>query len=332
MQRLRQRPIGYPTRTLYWSSKHVVSPVAFHTSTNFLTVKRMSTSTAIQNETINNTNQSNKDKDKDKDKDKNKHKQKDDNPNLFLDNLGKIFFAVIASIILALIRSSRGSTNRTNVKERMEKQSILDPCEIDDLRFANSEFTIEVFHTILDNIHSSFPTGESTYDDFLSVVIQTMKDMKGEQFTIEFGYLLDRVVIGHLKNQPSNPKLPIPLLLTILSLALNSSVSDRISILYQILTHNQNQNLSEETFTSMIDYLQLSCQLPHDPQILTSDVKYPVQEYKVGTPKELFNLAKNEIQERDNRNLEDICNIDDFKAILGSTYVCAWGECYGRKR
>lgn len=314
-------------------------------------VRQLSTSS------LNDTSNTNKDDGKKTNTDE--RKKKKDDANIFLDNLGKIFFGVIAAIILALVRSSRGSNNRIKLREEIEQSSLLDPSEIDDLRFINSQFSPDIFKRIMQDAISSFPNGETTYPNFLSTVLQTIKEVKGEQFTIEFGHFLDRIVIGYFESirkregyggeelsaiDPSNASIPLPFLFTILSLALNSTVSERVRILFDTLKprhdgkidndDEEGYEVSEESISKIIDYLQITCQLPPDAQILTSEVKYPVQEYKVGGSDELLAFAKKEISEKEKNMFSEKVTFSckDFEAILRTTYVCAWGECYGRKR
>ena len=74
---------------------------------------------------------------------------------LFLDNLGTVFLSSIALLILTLVRSSRGTTNKTNLRIAIEQSAALDPFEIDDFRTANDELTPDVFiHTATEIGHS----------------------------------------------------------------------------------------------------------------------------------------------------------------------------------
>ena len=91
------------------------------------------------------------------------------------------------------------------------------------------------------------------YAEFLSLVMHCMKEMKGEGFTIQLGHLLDRVVIAEVERLaevdaddadevPTNAferELPLSFFLATLSLALNSSVADRVRLLFNfsILDH-----------------------------------------------------------------------------------------------
>eukprot|EP00558_Chaetoceros_sp_UNC1202_P005754 CAMPEP_0197247850 /NCGR_PEP_ID=MMETSP1429-20130617/32517_1 /TAXON_ID=49237 /ORGANISM="Chaetoceros sp., Strain UNC1202" /LENGTH=92 /DNA_ID=CAMNT_0042708881 /DNA_START=81 /DNA_END=356 /DNA_ORIENTATION=+ len=50
--------------------------------------------------------------------------------------------------------------------------------------------------------------------------------------------------------------------------------------------------VSEKNIIKMIGYLQSTCQLVPESQIIESETKYPVQEYTVGSPMELTYLGK----------------------------------------
>eukprot|EP00957_Ditylum_brightwellii_P060465 4591642-Ditylum_brightwellii.AAC.1 len=299
-----------------------------------------------------------------------KKKSKADEPNLFLDNLGKIFLAAIATVVLMLVRSSHGTTNKNNIRDDVETLSALDPLEIDDLRDANTEFTLDVLDEIHKEVYSEFgETKEATYNEFISVVLRVMRRLKGDAFTIELGHLMDRVVIAAMEVQYSNSgndekgimmkeeqgmvdeKTPLSLLLTALTLALNSTVRDRVSILYQIMKQQDNTNdidssnskgvVSEKMIIQMIDHLQKTCQLVPDSQIIESNVSYPVREYKIGTAKELYFKARNgddggkkskegtvPYKDEEHKMVEE----DEFYALLRTRWICAWGECYVKKK
>lgn len=346
------------------------------------------------------------------DDDKKKKKTSDDDDsNLFLDNLGKIFLAAIAAVIAALVRGSRGTAARLAVREELQEASLLDPCEIDDLRTANSEFGPDEFRAVVRQVYASCGGRSAvTYEEFLSVTKRTLQSLhKGgnDGYTLEFGHLLDRVMIGRLeqRTQPQQKasidsaattetttiasssseeadRFPLPLLFTVLSLALNSSVDDRIKLLFGTLQHHQQQQqrqdgvlllelddddtnngnnnddhrdatqggtddpgggVSEEAVADMVGHLQRTYQLALDPQILPTTVKYPVQEYAVGTPAELVARAKQALAEERTGDKHAVWSSSseetetqhlscrDFDDILRTMFVCAWGECYGRK-
>ena len=250
-------------------------------------------------------------------------KKKDDDSNFFLDNLGKIFLGVIASIIATLVRSSYNTSNRNNVRDRLEDESVLDPVEIEEIRIANSELTPDVFRKILNDIGEQFPHGSCTYQDFIEVVRCTMVQLKGEAFTVELGHLLDRVVTEALGTHDLSPDeaLPLSLWLTTLTLAMNSSVPDRIHILYEIMELEENP-VTFHQIPTMVGYLQDTCQLPSDAQIIATDEKYPTQQWEKGTPKQLVPWDGSD---------NDLIDADAFAAIMRSKSVCVWGECYQKK-
>jgi len=277
-----------------------------------------------------------------------KENKKKDDPHLFFDNLGKIFLGFIGGIIVWLIRSSRGMTNRTTLRQKLEDESILDPCEIDDLRIANSEFTPEVYFKLLQTIRQNFPTGEATYADFLSTLLKVMRDMKGEEFTIEFGHLLDRIIFSR-ETKKVEKVFSINFLLVCLSLALNSPVDKRIQLLFQSMLPPESStsslvndqmhtgevinSLSFEEIVQIVENLQLSCQLVPDAQIVASKVKYPFQQYYQGSSEELVLLANKELNDRFEIHLDQDSrySLKHFDYLLKTSYICAWGECYCKR-
>jgi hypothetical protein len=301
-----------------------------------------------------------------------KEKKKDDDSNIFLDNLGKIFLSSLGIVLLMLFRSTKSSNSRIALRDEMENEALLDPLEIDDLRRANTDFTIDVWNTIVERVKNEFiarGVSSVTYPQFLSLVMSVMKEMKGEGFTIQMGHLIDRVVIAELERRRSDDKnnildevtsvnqesdeLPLSFLLTSLSLALNSTVADRIRVLYECMllldtdggggeesntsSGNNNNNLvSEVQVESMIQNLQSTCQLVADAQIVETNSKVPYQTFRVGTGKELIRRAREGYggkkgQPGVTREVEGPITMEDFHAILKSRTVCAWGECYIKK-
>ena len=301
-----------------------------------------------------------------------KEKKKDDDSNIFLDNLGKIFLSSLGIVLLMLFRSTKSSNSRIALRDEMENEALLDPLEIDDLRRANTDFTIDVWNTIVERVKNEFiarGVSSVTYPQFLSLVMSVMKEMKGEGFTIQMGHLIDRVVIAELERRRRDDKnnnldevtsvnqesdeLPLSFLLTSLSLALNSTVADRIRVLYECMllldtdggggeesntsSGNNNNNLvSEVQVESMIQNLQSTCQLVADAQIVETNSKVPYQSFRVGTGKELIRRAREGYggkkgQPGVTREVEGPITMEDFHAILKSRTVCAWGECYIKK-
>ncbi len=278
---------------------------------------------------------------------------------VFLDNLGKVFLSAIALIIGALTRSSFATSNRNNLRTEIEQRSALDPFEIDDLRLANEDLDRDIFLQIMDGIEKKFGSldgaGEGVqvdYREFISVVMNIMKGIKGEGFTIQLGHLLDRVVISILEttradSTPDEAKIDLSLLLVVLSLCLNSTVRDRVEILFEVMERQQNSAVAQTNASAtvkkhniieMIGHLQKTNQLVPDAQIVESETRYPVQKYRVGSPVELTEqgtvMKKDELSEdamkHDIDQSEWTC--DDFHHLLRSRAVCAWGECYVKKK
>lgn len=279
---------------------------------------------------------------------------------IFLDNIGTVFLSAIGLLILTLVRSSYGTSNKTSLRQRIEAETVLDPFEIDDLRTANDQMSPEVFRNIYSSLRDSHGwtlSQKVDYTLFVSGVRHVMKEMKGDAFTIQLGHLLDRVVaditekIGKEEvNTSCEEGLEFSLLLTALSLAMNGPIRDRVEILYDILKNGKNDNddlggmsadnkspsVKENDVIQMVKYLQQTCQLVPDAQIVESDVKYPAQQYKIGSPLELVRIGKEMKKEEISSDVlasgDSEWTCDDLHHLLRSKSVCAWGECYVKKK
>ncbi len=276
---------------------------------------------------------------------------------LFLDNLGKLFLSAIGILLLSLVRSSMGTSNKSSLREEIEHFTSLDPFEIEDLRVANDQLTPGVFREIckrLQNEHGWSANDEVDYKSFVKEVMKVMKDVKGDSFTIELGFLIDRVVAAMLEDGnmfgvvDEQGRITYNLLLVVLSLAINGSPRERIEILYDILKKDKtwseegesdstSPGISEKDVVDMVGYLQKSSQLVPDAQIIESTKKYPIQEYVVASPLEMVVMGKATRKEflSDDALREDgegKWSCDDFHHLLRSRSVCAWGECYVKKK
>ncbi len=197
----------------------------------------------------------------------------------------------------------------------------------------------------------------TSYEDFVTAIRKIMATKfpkEGESFTIQTGHYLDRMVVAALQErgegaphvaesaQKSN-NLPAALLFAAMASAMNGSVSDRIRILHEILVVEEEiQKQQQEQMgmissknsagasaaadsvplarvRDMVGYLQETCQLPPDTQIVPTDRKYPTQLWRRATPMDMVPDTENETNDID---------LVEFAAILRTKSVCAWGECY----
>ncbi|CAB9501763.1 IQ calmodulin-binding motif [Seminavis robusta] len=149
--------------------------------------------------------------------------------------------------------------------------------------------------------------------------------------------------------------MPLPFWMTVLSLALHGPVPDRIRVLYEVLQsmppqeedatnsmsmmtmndddHNDNNSpttpVTLDKVVTMVGYLQDTCQLVPDKQVVPIvEDKYPVQQHRRGTPRELVAWEA----AADAAAKDDVLDIDAFADVLRSKSVCAWGECYFKKK
>ncbi len=255
-----------------------------------------------------------------------KKDKKKENSNILLDNLGTVFLLSIAGVVVALVRSSFGSSNKNKIRDQIETDAELDPLEIDDLRVANCELTPDIFRTIMSKLVEDFPQGTAKYEEFVFSTRKTMASLKGDAFTIEMGHLLDRAVDAALKKKGKtrSDEISIVFFLTALSLAMDieTSVSERIRILYNALELN-DPTVTQKDVIEIVGYLQDTFQLAPDTQVIMAETKFPVQQYKVASPNEMVAW---------DGPPNDPIDVQAFADILRSKSVCAWGECYFKKK
>jgi hypothetical protein len=327
-------------------------------------------------------------------------KATDSSGNVFLDNLGTIFLLFIGSIIGWLVRSYYNGLRKIAVREKLiESSAHADPIELDELRIANTEFTPQVFFQVqqyvLEHTNSASTTADPdensnpsktnmakktmTYPKFVLLVRTAMKQLKGEAFTIQYGHVLDRVILAALlKYETVHPnkevasdteavdttftdtsnrtslidkvEKPIEFWFTVLSLALYCAPKERIQALHNVFyqcsdpqeSESDCPKISMQNVVQLIGYLQDTCQLVPDAQIIMTNHKYPLQEYVVGTPAQLIDhhLFDHKEDSKDTKGKTtndaniatgDNITVDMLSDILSSRSVCAWGECYKYK-
>lgn len=283
-------------------------------------------------------------------------KKKDDS-NIFLDNLGKIFLSTIALVLLSLLRSNKGNNAKAALREELESNALLDPLEISDLRDANDFFTIEIWNAIVQEFArdgTNFVDMNVTYGQFMKTVLTVLKQQVGEGATIQFGHLMDRVVIKELERRlkqqqqqieaedhENKKEVPLSFLLTALSLAMNSTVADRVEALYNVMVLSEEDDntpaeiekrkkVTMQRVEEMVQHLQHTCQLVPDAQIVPTVSNIPYQMYRVGDGAELTRRACEGLGFiGEDRGVA--VDLDDWYAILKSRSVCAWGECYVKR-
>lgn len=275
--------------------------------------------------------------------------------NFFLDYAGSIFLGGIGMIIAWLMRSYQNTQRRNQFRDAIEEASHLDPLELDDLRVTNSEtVTVEQFKRVMNELIQLQNRDDMTYQDFVqrtrSILMKTNDN--NPAFTVQLGHLLDRVALSALKRHDKTLKdsMPLSFWLTLFSLSLSAdcTATDRIQLLYQMMqaqadnasdgflgtgTSEANDDDCEskvaiDQVVELVGYLQDTCQLVPDAQVVATARKYPLQEYAVGTPEQLVDRHRWVHKEA----LTGEVDCEAVSAILRSKSVCAWGECYHRRK
>jgi hypothetical protein len=220
--------------------------------------------------------------------------------------------------------------------------------------------------------NSSSSTVTMVYPEFVSLVRTAMAQMKGEAFTIQLGHILDRVVVAALETQRKSRKategtgssdtsrdhasdsntdrsanileaapMPLEFWLTVLTLAMSGTPFERIQALHSLFCSSSDNSvggsptISIDQVVQLVGYLQDTCQLVPDAQVVMTSHKYPLQEYVVANPEQLVDRQQWENTEgtdgRDLSNCASNITATMLTEILSSRSVCAWGECYRYK-
>lgn len=261
---------------------------------------------------------------------KSEKKKKKDDSNIFLDNLGTIFLTAIGLLVASLVRSFYGSSRKNALRDRLEELAVLDPLEIDELRRVNPTLNVSVFRALLQQIWKKYPSGQLTYEEFMETIREALLT-EHHIPTVEFGHMLDRVALHTLKmkgDMSTDPQ-SATLWMVILSLALNAPTPDRIQVLYETLQQEASA-LGESSVVTvskvyeLVGFLQATNQLVIDTQLIeTKGQEYPIQHYHRASPKEMIEWNGTDSEPMD---------VDALAAVLRSKAVCAWGECYHRKK
>jgi hypothetical protein len=204
--------------------------------------------------------------------------------------------------------------------------------------------------------------------------------------TVQLGHILDRIALSMLWKQEPPPQqhaldtnrllntvsLPLAQWWTLVSLAMDVMPRQRIPILLQAVVQSSSMGgtetdeysleatttakrtnddvvLTYEQVVELVSYLQASCQLAPDAQIVADPLRqYPLQRYTIGTPHQLVDLALTTMattttttsnattsttaQHPDLQHEARLFDCQALEAILTSKSVCAWGECYRKTK
>jgi len=187
---------------------------------------------------------------------------------LFLDNLGSIFLALVASLIVFIYRSTVSNGRIDKLRTEIEDTSVLDPMEVNEIRFANTDFTADIYNEIVITLYKQFAsnTTELNYEEFVPAVMTFLEGNKLKHgLTMQYGHLLDRVVYNLMetKNKQNESgggfstvdrstvdvssvdyEKPQSLLffMVLLSLCINSTPAERLDSLHKLLVVDAEAN------------------------------------------------------------------------------------------
>jgi hypothetical protein len=89
--------------------------------------------------------------------------------------------------------------------------------------------------------------------------------------------------------------------------------------------------------TELVGYLQDTCQLVPDAQVVATAHLYPLQQYDIASPVQLvdrYRVLYTNNNKEPTRAAEDLDHMDNEQLwdMLTSNSICVWGECYKKKK
>ncbi|CAM9097506.1 unnamed protein product, partial [Chrysoparadoxa australica] len=206
---------------------------------------------------------------------------------------GKMVLGFLGGVGAWLYRGHLGNNNFELVRSQVEDSSPLDPHEVEDLRCSN-DLPPHVLSKVQSHLWEEYPDGLITYPKFVEVVTRILPH------PLENGHLLDRVVLGLESSDQSraadSPRLhDLDLLLVCLSMAVNTTVEERVEQMWQLASRSGGdegelpRELPASAVSKLISLLLQSQQLPAGKQVVKTDHKWPFQTYQVAQGEFVFN-------------------------------------------
>lgn len=164
-----------------------------------------------------------------------------------------IGFSAAAYLIYSFIK---GGNLKTQEEEKVSKNTVVEPNEINELRLTN-RLTIKEYKNVMSALYKQskeqFNDDLLYYDDF----IQTSTKSLNRNF--QCGHLLDRIVFSQVqhptkRSEATVPKLPLHLCQTLLLLTVAEPANERLDALFDIGALIQKRNVRDSEATGS-DYL-----------------------------------------------------------------------------
>lgn len=261
-------------------------------------------------------------------------KKKDDDDESFLARHGgKVALAAFGISIILLYRYFKSSSLRGDKEIELRERAAVEPYEIHDLRVSN-DITAADYVALCGRMFDKFPTGEATYDDFITAVTHHLVNERGKK-PLQNMHIMDRIVLDSDATARDGMPQSLRRMLVALNTAVNAVADERIKCLDYLvkrsLSKGAEESLKKDEVVLLLDDLARTWQLPHDKRSIEDESKvYPAQDWRERTPDEIMTrfreAHKKELAERTSQDFDD----HDLAFLLKSGAVCVWGECFRR--
>ncbi len=112
-----------------------------------------------------------------------------------------------------------------------------------------------------------------------------------------------------------------------------------------VAQENADDQMSEDSAERLLEYLQQTCQIPPEKQIVTTGVKYPVEVFRKKLPADMIRSWKRESKLQGPTRVDSGGNRGEgpkeapssmltraqVRELVLGVDVCAWGECWRRR-
>eukprot|EP00924_Labyrinthula_sp_SR-Ha-C_P015977 maker-scaffold_4-snap-gene-15.4-mRNA-1 protein AED:0.07 eAED:0.26 QI:0/0/0.5/1/1/1/2/64/294 len=220
-------------------------------------------------------------------------------------------------------------------RERIKSKLVLSPDETEELRNENN-LSFDKISSVIKSIRQNSGESEDPFDYFQEI----------EKYlpNLQSRHLIERFVLSKADRVPLTHLFVATTLFLATDITQSKEVEDeteakkkektkgelnnRIKLILQIFS--TEEILETKRLAEVIAALRTSCQLP--VRVLTTEVKeYPLNRYETSTDEEIVERALREVNKIRKKAKQDPLgneiSFDDFKQLLLSRNICAWGEC-----
>lgn len=221
---------------------------------------------------------------------------------------------IIGSLVAWFWRASKAQSNRTAQLAAVEAKQELDFKERLELRERNgASLSVSVFDDVALGCVRDLGALEAdcAYTDFVRVTTRYIEK------PIEAAHYLDRVVLKHA-SVTQLESMPLGFFLAVLALAMGGSPDERAAALAHLIASDDGK-VSRVDAVRLLEWLTLAGHVPPSALVFETPKKYPVQEYSIRTPSDLFSAAADATLQPEDRCADELTTTQLASILLSKT-------------